>query len=500
MAEEKKPGKAAEFFVKHGEKVALVAAALGLVAYLVLGIAMAKEDDSARKLKIDGEKARGEMKKSHADMKAPEAKSLSSEALAPWTKVANVNPTKNDWVATLPTEIRITEFVKPEPPKRVARHPDFSLGGAEVALDGITITWSTTGFTVTEMTKDKATTDFVKLSHFLVEREVAGSGKWEVLAERVPLPPPPKTEKGIAPATLNFRDAKIEPKTKYNYRVTGFLALDDLKKLDPAKVNLSGIDSKEGKVGTLATDNPVTTLGIWKIRFANVMKGQAYIEIEKFDRDHGKQKISHIHYAGDKIGWWKQNPQAENEEPVSVHPVTAGTKRLDVDFNTGMTLKSVEPKKVTVEVTKCTRKYDPATSGEIPHEPVVEKVQVEVIEVLYTDEDGKDQAFYHPRPENHPLAVSRACSEHGGRKVEVVPKDAPKKDDLPKEDPKVAAAKKAEADAEKLFLEAEKAEAAKDKASALAKYQKLLKDFAATDFVSKNKKAVIEDRIKKLTP
>jgi hypothetical protein len=55
-----------------------------------------------------------------------------------------------------------------------------------------------------------------------------------------------------------------------------------------------------------------------------------------------------------------------------------------------------------------------------------------------------------------------------------------------------------EQQAEEAFNQAQQAEAQKDKAGALALYQRLWKDYRETDFVSKKKKAVIEERIRAL--
>ena len=61
--------------------------------------------------------------------------------------------------------------------------------------------------------------------------------------------------------------------------------------------------------------------------------------------------------------------------------------------------------------------------------------------------------------------------------------------------PAVVKAQKREADADKIYKDAEKAELAKNKAQAIALYEKLLTEFADTEFVSKGKKAVIEERL-----
>jgi hypothetical protein len=58
--------------------------------------------------------------------------------------------------------------------------------------------------------------------------------------------------------------------------------------------------------------------------------------------------------------------------------------------------------------------------------------------------------------------------------------------------------KKREQQAEEAFNQAQQAEAVKDSAGALALYRRLIKDYSETDFVSKKKKAVIEERIRAL--
>jgi hypothetical protein len=95
-----------------------------------------------------------------------------------------------------------------------------------------------------------------------------------------------------------------------------------------------------------------------------------------------------------------------------------------------------------------------------------------------------------------PSSLDQLCDEHGGRKIIVAPPsgDKPSTPDEPKVDPKEAAKAKKEMDAEKLFDEAEKA-LDKNRTLALTCYNRLMKDFIDTDFVAKNKKAIIEERI-----
>src|SRR5581483_11675688 len=66
--------------------------------------------------------------------------------------------------------------------------PPVSFVGTEVAIDSITVAWNYKDFTnqeVLKMGRDKEKTDAAKGSYFLLEREVGGSGKWEVLADKL---------------------------------------------------------------------------------------------------------------------------------------------------------------------------------------------------------------------------------------------------------------------------------------------------------------------------
>src|SRR5258706_264832 len=83
---------------------------------------------------------------------------------------------------------------------------------------------------------EKEKVDPAKGTYFLLEREVNGSGKWEVLAEK------------LDTKTQVYVDTKIEPKTKYAYRVSLFSTeknfLDRGGKVDPivgATPNTSGL-------------------------------------------------------------------------------------------------------------------------------------------------------------------------------------------------------------------------------------------------------------------
>ena len=65
-------------------------------------------------------------------------------------------------------------------------------------------------------------------------------------------------------------------------------------------------------------------------------------------------------------------------------------------------------------------------------------------------------------------------------------------------DPKAAAKQKREDEAAKLYDDAEKAVAAKDPKRALTNYEKILKDYIDTDFVTKQHKTDLEEKIARL--
>ncbi|HEV3028728.1 MAG TPA: hypothetical protein VG457_14210, partial [Planctomycetota bacterium] len=327
--------------------------------------------------------------------------------------------------------------------------------------------------------------DAAKATHFLLEREVNGSGKWEVLNDK------------IDAKVLSYVDSKIEPKAKYNYRVTAFSTdknfLERGGKVDPE----SGATPNPSGLVNMTTGAPVQTLGIWKINFSNATKpadaakGMVYVKIEKFEKGVGKVEKAHIHYDGDTIGTWEESAGAE---PTSKHRVAAKTGRsIEVDFNTGATLISVNPVKLVVDVKRCKPIFDKSTGNKTGCDQIIEKRNFDTAQITYKDDEGLHK-IYVPSPNS----LDQLCDEHGGRKIitRIDPDKNP--EDPNKPDPKELARQKREMDAEKLFDDADKA-MEKNKSLAMQYYQKLLKDFADTDFVSKNKKAVIEERLAALS-
>ncbi len=401
MVKEKKPGKLGEFVARHGEKAVLAAAVAPLLAYLVYGVFMKKEDGSASRVKQETERIITEMEKEHPQMKAPDPVPVVADALGPWNEVVTAKPAP-DWTGSYASELKPEAVAPPPPvPKNTPVIPEIAMAGKpEIAIDGVSIKWAAgkpLKFTVRDRKVAKP------ITRFSVERAPGGTDKWEVLDEKLP-----------ATAT-SYRDTTITPKMKYSYRVTSWC--DDKEYTE---------FHKSPKGMTVGTAEPVATLGIWKIRPITMMKGQAYIEIEKFEPPHGAVKTAHIQFAGEKIGWWKNKP--EDSKASSRHLGNTATKSVEIDFNTGMKLVSVEPRKFTKTIRKCVPKFAP-NGPQIGCDQVEEEASIQLTEMTYIDDNGETQYFRNPDPDKDTRMEDKLCPNHGGKKAEA---PEPKEDEKAK--------------------------------------------------------------------
>jgi hypothetical protein len=481
---DKKPNAAKDFFVKHGEKLGLGIAVLVLLVYVFTGYLGAKEDPNLQKLDRAIKTLDEQSKTPKEKDLPPKEKPWETAAVTPWNTISSVAKGADDWAGSLYSEL--AEIVK-EVPKikpRPALAPSLEFGKVDVQLDSVTIDWSLREYTAAEKAKGKKDNDYVDVTAFKVERETNGTGKWELLAE-------------IADGKArSYKDVKIEPKSRYTYRVT---ALSDTKEFKE-RGGADGTPNPTGLIGTAVSGAPAKTLGIWRFQFQNPFKpenaekGQVFVTIEKYEKPLAtKVEKKRIHKAGDVIGWWEE---PGSPEPTSKHRVQVGTKSHEVDFDTKTTLVSVEPKKVTIEIKKCKPVFGPGGVKE-KCDTITEKRAFDVFEITLKGPDG-DEKFHSPNPRDNPNGQDQFCEDHGGRKAVVGLPPGPKPD-MPAEDPAVAAKRKKELDAEKLFKDAEKllnnAQKAKD---AIPMYEKLLTTYGDTDFVAKGQRAVIEDRLNKL--
>src|SRR5215831_13770474 len=214
MADAKKGSKAKEFFEKFGEKLALAVALLILIGYAVLAFGMSSEDPGIGQIEKNIKAIKKEESSLHPDMVAPNIESWQAKAINPWNTVVTSARPADDWTGSLITKAEGKGLDKPIIRNTPVVIPPVVFTGTEVAIDAVTVAWSYKDFTKQEeqkMAREKPEnkTEPAKATHFLLERQVAG-GKWEVVADKLDV------------KVQNYVDSKIEPKTKYAYRVTAF--------------------------------------------------------------------------------------------------------------------------------------------------------------------------------------------------------------------------------------------------------------------------------------
>lgn len=484
MADDKK-NSAKDLLNKHGEKIGLGVAVAALAAYVLFFYLPEPKYPELGKLKDAARQRENEMKTSKDGDKPTPPQPWEQKAVSPWNTVLNSSVKGADvWAASLRTEVSETTKQKPKQLPPVALAPSTAFENLEVNLDNVTLSWSVRDWTAKEKAELAKTKDPkkipVELTGFKIERDVNASGKWETIATL------------DDPKARTYKDTKIEAKTRYAYRIT---ALSTKKEF----LENGGEDGSPNPSGVAAvlSSPPATTLGIWKISYANASrpenaeKGMVYVTIEKYEKSIGaKVERKQIHRDGDKIGW---KDAADGGEPTSKHRVQVGTKSHEVDFDTGITLVSVKAKKVTVQITKCKRKFGPGGVPDYPcdREPVSNSFNVH--EIVTTGPEGK-QVILVPNPKDHPNGKDQYCPECSGSKPIIGDPKEEKKPEPPKEDPAAVAAKKKEADAKAAYDEAVKLLKAGKKKEALPKLESLLKEFATTEF-SKGQRADIEQKL-----
>jgi hypothetical protein len=445
MADAKEPSKAQLFFMNHGEKLALGVCAAALVGYLVYSFALAGDDPTSRDLAGLTTAVEQERNNAHGDLAPGKIDSVSGDALKPYNSQFTATES-NPWVGSISTDIKVkpvTKKIDKEPPTVLANV--ILQTKVDVALDGLTI-----HFAPEALDKD---TKEAPIDHFIVERK-GKDGKWEVLAEKV------------SSSATSYTDKNIDPKTEYGYRVRAVTSDTKWRKENSA----DGIS----KASAEAT---AKSLGIWKITIlmANKndqvdpdAKGTAYILLEKFDKVHGRVEFKRNYTEGDIIGV---------VDGKTVHKISiSGGKSVDVDFNCGALLKSIENIKADVKFKKCVKKM--TSTGSEGCDTVEEKVAMSSKKITIIDEDKAKLVIYQPEL----VAPDQLCEEHGGRKSGTDPgkmTEAEKKKD--------AEAKVAMAEADKQYET--------DKAKAAPMYKSLLEKFGQTPTIKDNKKK-IEERAK----
>jgi hypothetical protein len=193
------------------------------------------------------------------------------------------------------------------------------------------------------------------ITRFALEREDVVAGKWTLVAE------------ALSPTARTYEDRGLHAGGRYRYRLT------------------THVEGTSAATETDAFDGPKA----WMLRFQNPMrsseKGCVFVRIRKFENGIGFVDASHIHFEGDRIGWWKDTTDAV----VSQHPVKlSGGKSLTVDFDTGATLTAVRPVKRAIEVQRCKPMFE-LSGRKIGCNRVVDKRNFDCHEISYRDLEGE---------------------------------------------------------------------------------------------------------------
>ena len=194
---------------------------------------------------------------------------------------------------------------------------------SKIEFDGVLLSWAElpTPAGVHSRTLEGAN------GYLRVERELAGTGKWDLLSQH------------LLPTTTEFKDEGIAPHVRYRYR-------------------LAACDRNDRVVG-LSQSHEVTTLDPYRVSFLACGRNSAEVRIDTLEVVTGRiYSITHTHAVGDRIGWWVNEGDGTGI-PTSRHPVSDPSgDRTEVDFSTGLTITKIEWTTKAIPVLMCTEIRD----------------------------------------------------------------------------------------------------------------------------------------------
>ena len=383
-------------------------------------------------------------------------------------------PTANrppEWTAFERTIFSFNVIRGPGPLPTKFRFPDVKLSAPEVGDDGkVRLSWSLSKIEPDPNQKPPIpVTPKPETYYYVIERREKG-GEWK------PIEPQLKS----ARESERYQDGDTKAKTEYEYKVS--LGCNDTAYVAAAKKSLT-----EKSAGPVAA----TTPGIWFVTYSNIhtsseddpnpKPSQAYVTIRKYDKDYGLVEWRKIQHEGEELGVITENGVA-----VSKHKaVTKDGRSVVVDFKMGGKIKRVTTgKMVMYDYQECTRKLDKDQNW-VCEGPKKVSASYKVNEVLFTDEDGKDQAF--TTPDGPGPIGDKLCQDHGG---------APPPKELTAEERRA----QREEEATKLMDQADQlwaSEKPEDQKKAQKMYERLLASFVDLESV-KPRKSEITARIKKV--
>jgi len=189
MADANKGNAAKEFFEKFGEKLALIIALVILVGYGVIAFALGDDETQLKEVEKNKKAIEKEQSTLHKEMTAPETENWQAKAINPWTTLVASARGADDWGGSIVTVAKGTGLAKKIIKNVPVKVPPVAFGNVDVAIDQITVTWAYKDFTpqeVQKMIREKDNkSEAAKANYFVLEREVNGSGKWEVLSDKL---------------------------------------------------------------------------------------------------------------------------------------------------------------------------------------------------------------------------------------------------------------------------------------------------------------------------
>jgi hypothetical protein len=371
---------------RHWEKLVLgVVAALAVV---YLGTRFSGSGDAAAK-SVDRVSATLQTKKGQSNSRSEAPKSI------PEHKSAAIGTANRAPVSTVGNPTLFSYDVVDAPPPTPTKFvfPPVTLAPPVAKPDGVELSWTLGEVKIDPADKSKLVA--VPRPTFLwkVERRKKGED-WKTLDDKL------KTE------VLKYVDEKTEPKTDYEYKLT-------LGSNDPQWVKATPGIWTTFSGGPF----PVRTEGIWFFDFSNMLTypesdepkpGQVYVTIRKYDRDQGLVEWKKIQLEGELLGVTK-----EGGVEVSKHrTIGKNGKQVIVDFKSGARIKKITTDRtIPYEYEECKIKTDDAG------QPVCQglekqKGSYKINEVIFTDEDGKQQTFTK-YADSGPKAGYH-CEKHGG--------------------------------------------------------------------------------------
>lgn len=438
MADANAAGGPKQMLAQHGEKVGLAVAVVGLAVVAIWALG-GGDDPLTEKVLAKSRKLADQRQVGHESKQPPgETVSVSSKVMDDWKVVAAVSDLESHkgtsrWAMSWPTLVRPIETTINYGLEAAVVLPTVTLEAPEVALDGISLKWTLNKPPATAMSRP------IDPDSLLLERRV-GKGNWEKLAE-------------LTAKDLAFKDTRITPKTTFAYRVTP-----------------KSKDAKAQKTARGSNEREARTLGIFSLRFQNPIEREGrmyvYVTIEKFDAEHGKVSESRLHGVGEKIGWWSDRPDVE---PTSKHHIPLpGGRGATIDFDTGSVLKSVNPERGRVEFRQCKPEYDKDTGTIVQCTLEKQTLPWSGYRILWVDDEGRPQTDYVPEKKGPPDVL--LCDEHGGGGRPQGP--TPEEIERRKKERNDAATK--------LLQEADRSWNERKWKEAVARYEKLRRDFADT--------------------